>query len=134
MKKKIIKLNIGCGPNGQFEGFENMDNSPSVLLSKFPIVKKLLYLFKVISEDQLKADWTGVIRCDASKKLPYDNGAVSLIYSSHFLEHIPEKKGTQVLHECYRVLGKGGVLRIVVPDLLWYAEKYPLCQASCHPL
>jgi hypothetical protein len=35
-----LKLNIGCGPGGQFEGYINIDNSPSILLGKFSVIKK----------------------------------------------------------------------------------------------
>lgn len=122
--KKQIKLNIGCGPNGQFEGFDNLDNSPSVTISKYPLIKKLLLFFGMVTKDQFEANWDKVIKCDASKRLPYKDESVNIIYSSHFLEHIPEEKGIQVLRECYRVLIKGGVMRLVVPDLLWYAEHY----------
>lgn len=119
-----IKLNIGCGPTGQIESYDNLDNSPSVILSKFPLIKKVLFKIGFISQDQYKATWSAVIRCDASKKLPYKNDSVYRIYSSHFLEHIPYEKGYKVLKECYRVLQSDGIMRLVVPDLLWHAERY----------
>lgn len=119
-----LKINIGCGPTGQIPGFANLDNSPSVFVGRVPGLKRLLRLIGAISEEQYTADWSGVIRCDASKGLPYADESVDKIYSSHFLEHIPEERGKRVLHECYRVLRKGSVMRLVVPDLLWHARKY----------
>lgn len=119
-----LKINIGCGPTGQIGGFDNLDNSPSVLVNRVPGLKRLLRLVGTISEEQCGADWSGVIRCDASKGLPYADESVDKIYSSHFLEHIPEERGKHVLRECHRVLRKGGVMRLVVPDLLWHARKY----------
>ena len=123
-RQREVKLNIGCGPTGQIKGFDNLDNSPSVLLSRIPVLKMALYKLSIINKHQYKADWSGVIRCDVGKRLPYRNESVSKMYSSHFLEHIPHEKGVKALKECYRVLKGEGVMRLVVPDLLWHAERY----------
>jgi SAM-dependent methyltransferase len=119
-----VKVNIGCGPTGQIRGFDNLDNSPSILLSKMPFLKAILYKLGIIAEHQYKADWTDTIYCNASKGLPYKDNSVDKIYSSHFLEHIPKKKGIFVLKECYRVLKNCGIMRLVLPDLLWHAKRY----------
>ena len=124
MDKKVLKINIGCGPDGQFDDFVNIDNSKAVLLGRFPYIKKLLYKLNIIDFDKYKANWNGVLRCDVSKRIPFKTESVDKIYSSHFLEHIPPEKGFIVLKECFRVLRKNGVLRLVVPDLLLCAEKY----------
>ena len=124
MKNKILKLNIGCGPSGQIQGFENIDNSPNILLSKIPLLKLFLFRVGLIAEHQYKANWSDVIRLDASKGLPYNDQSVDKIYTSHFIEHIPHEKGFFFLQECYRVLKMDGVMRLVVPDLLFHAVKY----------
>jgi len=120
----MLKLNIGCGPNGQFEGFINIDNSKAVLLARFPKIKKLLFKLGLISKEKLEHDWTGVRWMDASRRLPFASESVDKIYCSHFLEHIPSDNGKYVLKEFYRVLKKDGIIRLVVPDLLWHAEEY----------
>jgi ubiquinone/menaquinone biosynthesis C-methylase UbiE len=102
------KLNIGCGPNGQFEGFINIDNSKAVLLAKFPLLKITLFKLGLISEEKYKADWKGVRWLDVSKGLPFSDNSVDKIYTSHFLEHIPQRKGFHVLQEIYRIIKKGG--------------------------
>jgi predicted SAM-dependent methyltransferase len=61
---------------------------------------------------------------DASRRLPFLSESVDKIYCSHFLEHVPPDKGKHVLKECYRVLKKDGIMRLVVPDLFWHAERY----------
>jgi len=48
--------------------------------------------------------------------LPLKTGSASLVYSSHFLEHIPYSKVPSFIAECYRILQPGGVLRLVLPD------------------
>ena len=119
-----LKLNIGCGPTGQIDGYQNLDNSPSVILSKIPSLKFILYHLGIISLDQYKADWSRVKYCDAGKGLPYRDESINKIYSSHFLEHIPQEKGIHFLSECFRVLKKPGIMRLVIPDLHWHAVQY----------
>lgn len=50
-------------------------------------------------------------------RLPIGNASADLVYSSHFLEHIPSEHVASFLLECRRILKPGGVLRLVVPDL-----------------
>jgi hypothetical protein len=124
MNNDNLKLNIGCGPSGQIQGFVNIDNSPSILLSKIPLLKLLLFRVGLIAEHHYKADWSNVIKRDASRGLPYHDQSVAKIYTSHFIEHIPKEKGFSFLQECHRVLETNGVMRLVVPDLLVHAQLY----------
>ena len=58
---------------------------------------------------------------DARKRLPFSDNSVKCIFSEHFVEHLDyNEEVPYFIAECYRVLKKGGVLRITVPD----AEKY----------
>ena len=50
-------------------------------------------------------------------QLPLSDESAELVYSSHFLEHIPRSQVSALLSECWRVLHPGGVLRLVGPDL-----------------
>jgi len=49
--------------------------------------------------------------------IPFENDAFDLVYHSHVLEHFTKKSGKKFLQECYRVLKKGAILRIAIPDL-----------------
>ena len=49
-------------------------------------------------------------------KLPYKDETVDVIYASHVLEYFDREEAVEVLAEWTRVLKKGGVLRIAVPD------------------
>lgn len=51
--------------------------------------------------------------CDVNQGLPFDNGTVDTIYSSHFLEHVDDLEHT--LGEFLRVLKPEGRLHIIVP-------------------
>ncbi len=48
---------------------------------------------------------------------PFKSDSIDLIYSSHCIEHIKFESVSLLLKDAYRVLKKGGVFRIVVPDV-----------------
>jgi predicted SAM-dependent methyltransferase len=102
-----LKLNIGCGTSG-IEGWVNIDNSPTILLSRLPFGRRI---FRT-------PEWRGgVRRADVRKRIPFPDSSVSCIYSSHTFEHFTYEESRAVALECFRVLRVGGILRIVVPDL-----------------
>jgi predicted SAM-dependent methyltransferase len=102
-----LKLNIGCGTSG-IKGWVNIDNSPSILLSRLPFGRRI---FRT-------PDWPpGVRRADVRKCIPFSDSSVLYIYSSHTFEHFTYEESLTVAKECFRVLKPGGILRIVVPDL-----------------
>ncbi len=57
--------------------------------------------------------------------IPYDDNTVSCIYCSHVIEHIEDEHDEKMMKECFRVLKKGGVLRIACPDaeFIWKMTK-----------
>jgi len=67
---------------------------------------------------------SGIIRCDLTKPLPYPDSSVSYIFSEHFIEHLDEVDGFNLLKQCYRVMVPGGRVRIACPDLRQYVEAY----------
>ena len=58
------------------------------------------------------------------RKLDFANDSVDLIYCSHLLEYFDRSEITEVLKEYKRVLRKGGILRIAVPDFEQMAKLY----------
>ncbi|TGM82259.1 methyltransferase domain-containing protein [Leptospira mtsangambouensis] len=95
MKKRIL-VNLGCG-------------------SRF-------------HQDWLNFDFVSrskdVIAVDLRKGIPVEDSTVSVIYSSHVLEHFSRGKVNHFLQEIYRSLEPGGILRIVVPDLEQIVRAY----------
>lgn len=57
-------------------------------------------------------------------RLPLADESATLVYTSHFLEHVPRALVPGFLRECLRVLRPGSVLRLVVPDLENMAREY----------
>jgi predicted SAM-dependent methyltransferase len=107
MTQDGIKINIGCGVSG-LEGWQNLDNSLTIILSRIPLVNRLL---KVPSWPR------DVRRYDVRKSLPFETATAQYIYSSHTFEHFTHAESLNVAKECFRVLKQGGVIRIAVPDL-----------------
>lgn len=91
-----VCVNIACGAS-YVDGWVNLDYSPSS-----PAVTKANLL----------------------ERLPLDAAAVDVLYSSHFVEHIPRKQLNAFLAECHRVLKSGGQIRLVLPDLDELCREY----------
>jgi predicted SAM-dependent methyltransferase len=56
--------------------------------------------------------------------IPCADSSFEVVYHSHMLEHFPKDKAPELLHECYRVLKPGGIIRVVIPDLEQAALNY----------
>ena len=88
------KIHLGCGERYK-EGWLNVD---------FPSAEY---------NPNIKVD----LKHNLLKPLPIDSNSASFIYNEHVLEHFTMPQGLFILKECYRVLKKGGVLRVSTPDL-----------------
>ena len=65
-----------------------------------------------------------VRQADLLGPLPVADATLQLVYSSHFIEHVPRTHIARLLRECHRVLQPGGLLRLVVPDLQEMCSRY----------
>lgn len=54
-------------------------------------------------------------------KLPFEDGQLKALYSSHFLEHLTFEEVLFLMNEAYRVLESGGIFEIIVPHGFSYA-------------
>ncbi len=100
-------VNIGCGISAP-EGWYNIDNSPTIWISRIPFARRLL---------RTPAWPRNVHRHNVLKGLPFADESVDCIYSSHTFEHFTFAQSLSLAKECRRVLKLGGTLRLVVPDL-----------------
>ena len=91
-----MKLHLGCGSK-HIPGFVHVD------LESYPHID-----FRVPVNELTFAK---------------DN-SVELIYASHVLEHFGRHEVDQVLCEWFRVLQKGGILRVAVPDFEAVSRRY----------
>jgi predicted SAM-dependent methyltransferase len=86
--KREIKLHLGCGDK-EIPGFIHID------INDFPHID---------------------YRKSVEDLTIFDDRIVDVIYSSHTLEYFDRFRVRDVLKEWYRVLKKGGILRVAVPD------------------
>lgn len=86
---QVRKLQIGCGSN-LLAGWLNTDLRPAS---------------------------SEVCFLDAGVRFPFADETFDYVLSEHQLEHIPWDRGRSMLHECWRVLRPGGLIRIATPSL-----------------
>ena len=116
-----LKINVGCGMTPT-EGWVNLDNSFSLSLAKLKTcILKLLNDIGVIEKSQydymLFSKEQNIVKADATKRLPFGDETVEVLYSSHMLEHLDRGQARAFLQEAFRVLKPGGIIRIAVPDI-----------------
>ena len=61
---------------------------------------------------------------DLRNGLPFPDGSVSKIYSSHFFEHLSYQETQTLLDECLRVLIPAGTFSICVPNAKLFLDAY----------
>ena len=118
------KLNLGCGPV-QPSGWVNIDGSRRArLASRLPLIDRLLVRAGLIPPTEFGPQ---VMVCDLFKRLPFEDDSVACVYAGEVWEHFERPDSEKLTRECYRVLKRGGVLRVCVPDDPQYFRRYLEC-------
>ena len=129
--KSLVKVQYGCGLSNP-PGWKNFDSTPSLFIRKIPssvfIVRIFCKLFKNV-KPKLSLTLNNIILNkaiygDITKKLPIKDETVDYLYASHVLEHLPFREFRKALKESYRILKKGGVFRVVVPNFDFFIQQY----------
>ncbi len=94
--KEDIYVNIGCGPI-HHPRWLNLDVEPTD-----PVVTPL----------------------DVREGIPLAEGAATACFSSHVIEHLSPSAAQAFFADQYRVLRRGGIIRVVCPDLAELARTY----------
>ncbi len=114
-----MKLHLGCGSQ-VVDGWINVDYALGARFMKVPLLRvfnRKLKLFRL--------DWNEkIVLHDLTKMFPWGDSSAEIIYTSHTLEHLSKEEGRKFLEECHRVLHKGGIIRVLVPDLRYIVDKY----------
>lgn len=71
--------------------------------------------YKAIQGKQGK-DFSSIDLCIENLVIPELDDSVALIYCAHTLEHLDSTSSLHFISECYRILKKGGVLRVALPN------------------
>ena len=94
-------LNLGCG-NQCPAGWVNVDGSWQAALANWP---RLGGMVRSMFGGRLGPPWpTGIRRANLNRRLPWPDGSVAVVFSSHTLEHLPRDRATALLREARRVL------------------------------
>lgn len=103
---------FSCGP-----GWRNFDASPTLRFERIPV------LGRVYTRNTMRFP-AGVEYGDICKGLPIASGACAGVYASHVLEHLSLGEFHVALDETHRILRKGGLFRLIVPDLFQICQAY----------
>lgn len=114
-----MKLNLGCGSDPP-KDWINVDYALGARLCRFSVLRHLNKKLRIFS-----TDWSDNIYIhDLTKEFPWPAASIDIVYTSHTLEHFSKEQGRRFLRQCHKVLKKGGIMRIVVPDLKYIVKKY----------
>lgn len=121
----IVKINLGCGL-AVAKGWLNIDGSLNAMIASWPkIVHRLMYRLSGANRYYTSEQYCSLleehdfIHADLSHGIPFADGSVDFVYSSHFLEHLYRTDAIRLLKESFRVLKPGGIMRVAVPDLAY---------------
>lgn len=112
-------LNVACSFRTH-RAWNNVDFSAYARLAHHKIFARFLNECGVLSNDRyarILATDSDIILHDLRRGIPFPEEEFDVIYHSHFLEHLEKQDAFEFLKECWRVLKKGGIIRVVVPDL-----------------
>lgn len=131
--KELIKWNV---PSILINFARNIRHSAKLRVSKRHInylikERKTIYLEIGAGNKKGKNGWITLdltpdcdIYWDLNKGLPFSDESVCKIYSSHVFEHFTFKEMQRLLDECLRVLKKGGIFSICVPNAKLWIDAY----------
>lgn len=128
--QQVVKVNLGCGL-AVAPGWINIDGSLNSMVANLPsMFHKASYYFSGAKNYYSQQEYCRIlgenifIHHDISHGIPLNSESADFVYSSHFLEHLYPKDARNLLTDCYRVLKRGGCIRISVPDLEYAIRLY----------
>jgi predicted SAM-dependent methyltransferase len=96
-------LNLGCGTNLFGSGWINVDKLDISKICTDPLVSETF---------------------DITNRLPYGDNSCDYIFLGNIIETLEIDKGVALMQECYRVLKKGGMVRVSVVNSELLMRKY----------
>lgn len=125
-----VGINLGCGIDSP-EGWLGVDGGVThafVHAAPDAVARRLFKRFRMskgYSYDDYAAKVKGmdIVHHDLLAGIPFADGSVPHVFTSHFIEHLFRPQAVEVFREARRVLRPGGVLRVTVPALEHKAER-----------
>jgi SAM-dependent methyltransferase len=113
-QSSLNSVQVGCGLRAR-DGWLNFDKSPSLLLSKIPLVNKMLKL----------PAWTPNAKYGCIVNgLGLPDGSCCRIYADQVFEHLTLEGFRNALKNAHKLLVPGGVIRFFIPHLKEMIEEY----------
>ena len=109
-------LQYGCGLSAPAD-WVNYDASPSLRLQRLPVIGRMNGLGAVRFPAQVRYG-------DIVRGIPVRDGSCRAVYCSHVLEHLSLSDCRIALRNTHRLLARGAIFRLVVPDLRMAAARY----------
>lgn len=120
MPVRSRKLHLGAFDQVH-EGWLNTDVTPHLLVARVPGAAWALHRVGAIGAERYAAHRQGTFRAlrylDLSRRFRFPDESFDCVFASHVLEHLHPDVAERCLREAHRVLRRGGVVRIAVPDL-----------------
>jgi len=113
---KGIYVQYGCGWSAP-SGWRNFDASPTLRFERLPLIGRLYT--KNESRFPRNVEYGDIV-----KGLPLATESCDGVYCSHVLEHLSLEDFRVAIHNTYRILKRGGIFRLVLPDLEYLVKKY----------
>lgn len=125
MDNNTLKRYVQYGAGNQaVSGWTNFDASLTLRIQKVPLIGRLLCSkLNCIFDDH-------VLYGDIVKGLPIKPESVDGLFCSHVLEHLSLADFSLALNNSFIYLKRGGVFRIIVPELEYYIYKYKMSLTS----
>lgn len=131
-----LMINVGSGPH-TMSNYINLDSC--IWLRVLPLLRLCRTVLtpgqRRILSQYILATQKDVLRlCDCRKSLPFKDNTADLIYSSHFLEHVPYYTAINILKDWHRILKSGSKLTLILPNFAHSISLYATDQISLDQL
>jgi SAM-dependent methyltransferase len=110
-------VQYGCGFLSAPREWENFDASTTLRWERTPVLGRLYTKNSQRFPENVKFG-------DIVKGLPIEPESCKGVYASHVLEHLTPEGFDRAVENTKNILGKGGIFRLLVPDLEWAAREY----------
>lgn len=119
-------LNLGCGTKTSSRpDVVNIDWSIYLRLKRSVVLRHVAPFFlRGERLERFQGIPENILVYNLRNGIPFATESVCVVYHSHVLEHLERSAAVQFMSEVRRVLVKGGIHRVVVPDLETLAREY----------
>jgi predicted SAM-dependent methyltransferase len=134
--KEAVKKILPCSVLEALNAHYRMKQQELISKRNSQVIKELLKGLSPIrlelgAGDRRMEGWTSVdmndncpLNLDLTGPIPFPDNSVSMIYSSHLLEHFQYTDLIKLLNECWRILETSGIFSASVPNARIYINAY----------